>query len=69
MSDITMCKGEGCPAKEQCKRFTATPNEHWQSYFTESPIKEDGTCIMFWGDRQTSILDYLTDIVNGKENK
>lgn len=39
MIDICMCKGEGCPMKEKCLRFTAAPDENWQSYFVESPVK------------------------------
>ena len=41
MPDITMCKGEGCEAKNTCYRFTATPSKY-QPYFTESPIKDGG---------------------------
>lgn len=26
MSDKTLCKGNNCPMKEQCKRYTSTPN-------------------------------------------
>ncbi len=40
MPDITKCKGEGCEAKNTCYRFTATPSLY-QSYFTESPIKDN----------------------------
>lgn len=67
MADITKCKGEGCPAKEQCLRYTAPADELRQSYFMESPIK-DGKCDMYWGNRQTDILNMLQDIVNGKAN-
>lgn len=49
MTDITKCKGIGCPQKENCYRFTATADEY-QSYFVESPIK-DGKCDMYWGAR------------------
>jgi hypothetical protein len=68
MSDITMCKGTGCPAKEDCFRYTAPVNEHRQAYFMEPPIK-DGKCEMYWGVRQTYLFDMLKDIVNGNENK
>jgi len=27
MADITKCKGEGCPIKESCYRFTAEASE------------------------------------------
>lgn len=36
-----MCNGEECEAKNTCYRFTAKPNEFWQSYFTFTPIKND----------------------------
>jgi hypothetical protein len=63
MSDIAMCKGTGCPVKEQCYRFTAKPNEFRQSYFVEVPFK-DGKCEMFWGGVQDNILEDLIKIVN-----
>lgn len=37
MSDITMCKGMDCTIKNECYRYTAKPNEYWQSYFVKSP--------------------------------
>lgn len=39
--DITMCDDKECPLKETCYRFKATPSEFRQSYFSESPRKED----------------------------
>ena len=47
MPDITMCRGEGCPLKETCYRYTAVPDEYWQSYFVEVPVK-DGECEYYW---------------------
>lgn len=47
MPDITMCKGEEirngdsrkiCPRRETCYRYTAKPNDHWQSYFVVAPF-------------------------------
>lgn len=32
MADITKCSNVDCPIKKRCYRFTATPNEYWQSY-------------------------------------
>jgi len=61
MPDITMCKGDKCPIKEKCYRYTAEPDE-WQSYFTESPIK-NGKCD-FYDNR---IYNQLKNIVEGKE--
>lgn len=37
MTDITKCKGEDCPQKDKCYRFTA-PESEMQSYFAESPF-------------------------------
>lgn len=49
MADITMCNGDGCPIKQICYRFTATPDENRQSYFVDSP--NDGLlCDHFWDD-------------------
>jgi hypothetical protein len=47
MPDITMCWGDNCPIKETCYRYTATPSKWRQSYFAETPIKEDNTCDHF----------------------
>lgn len=68
MPDITMCEGTGCPRKESCHRFTATPSEYRQSYFETPPVKEDGKCEMYWGDAAQDIYDSLSDIVNGFRN-
>jgi hypothetical protein len=65
MSDITMCLGTDCPYKETCYRYTAKPNEYYQSYFTEAPIK-DGKCDMYWGDNAEAIFNQLKDIVKPK---
>jgi hypothetical protein len=67
MSDITKCHGDNCPVKEDCYRFTAKPDEYWQSWFTESPI-ENGKCDMYWGPNGESIWNQLKDIVKGDEN-
>jgi len=66
MADITLCKGNNCPMKEQCKRYTSPPNSTKQSYFTESPIK-DGKCDMFWGDVADVVMEQLNKIVRGEE--
>lgn len=47
MADITMCKDGTCPKKESCYRFTAHKDEFWQSYFVESPRKEN-ECDYLW---------------------
>ena len=66
MSDITLCKGNNCPMKEQCKRYTS-PNSTKQWYYTESPIK-DGKCDMFWGDVAENIMEQLKEITNENSN-
>lgn len=50
MPDITMCKGEGCEAKNTCHRFTAIPSMR-QSYFMGSPI-ENGRCDYYINDNR-----------------
>lgn len=65
MADITMCTGDGCPAKEICKRYTAKVSEY-QSWFSEPPIK-DGKCGMFWGEASESIFNTLCEAVVGKK--
>ena len=30
--DISMCLNKECPLRKSCKRYTATPSEHSQSY-------------------------------------
>jgi len=42
MADITKCTGEHCESKHTCYRYTAKPNEHYQSMFIGSPIKFGG---------------------------
>jgi len=47
MADITMCEGNNCPLKDRCFRYTATANEHWQSWMGVSPYI-DGSCELYW---------------------
>ena len=61
MADITMCKGIGCPHKEECYRYTAEADKLYQAYFSESPIA-DNKCEMYWGKQATSIWNQLKDI-------
>ena len=35
MADFTMCKGDNCPQKEKCYRYTAIPSPYRQSYYFE----------------------------------
>jgi hypothetical protein len=32
-----MCTGDGCPLKDTCYRFKATPSEYMQAFFTKPP--------------------------------
>lgn len=67
MSDIAKCRGDECPMKESCYRFTA-PSSEYQSYFVNTPIK-DGKCEMYWGQAQQDMIDILQEIVNGSAYK
>lgn len=67
MPDITMCKGAGCPHKEACYRFKATPSPYRQSYFAESPCIESPympgeiTCVYFEKIRRPQCLQLDDD--------
>ncbi len=64
MSDITKCKGEGCPMKETCRRFTANEGP-MQSYFAEIPliiIRNIASCDMYWGETQDHVFNFLKKI-------
>jgi len=51
MADITKCTGKGCTKKESCYRFTALDCRYRQSYFSLTPLKEDGTCEYYWDNK------------------
>jgi hypothetical protein len=51
MLDMTMCKGTDCPKKESCRRYTATPNPHRQSWLAWPPIRDKSNkddCNYYW---------------------
>jgi hypothetical protein len=53
MADITMCRPAECPRKEMCYRFTATPNNLYQSYFVDpvdACLSKDFAC--YWEVQQ-----------------
>jgi hypothetical protein len=56
-----MCKGDGCPMKETCYRFTANPSEFRQSYFMNAPIKEDNTCEYYWPNEKQNGTKKLSE--------
>lgn len=45
--DISMCRNEDCPSKEDCYRFKATPG-FWQSYMLFEFDKDKGKCDSYW---------------------
>lgn len=44
MPDITMCGGAGCERRDTCYRHTAHGSPYRQSFFTQPPVKPDGSC-------------------------
>lgn len=48
MADITMCSDDECPRAKKCYRHEAKRDEDWQSFFVESPRKENNSCRFFW---------------------
>lgn len=70
MADITKCKGDGCPVKDKCYRYTAPTNPYAQSYFLNPPYnKETNSCTLYWGETQQEILTQLEEIVKPKKLK
>lgn len=43
MPDISLCRNEFCPLRNNCYRATAVPSEYMQSYAVFE-LKEDGSC-------------------------
>lgn len=39
MSDITMCLGEGCAMRDECRRYTSKPDPLHQSYMRAPVIR------------------------------
>lgn len=46
-SDVTHVSRFVCPLREKCKRYLA-PAGKYQSWFSDYPLKRDGTCEEFW---------------------
>lgn len=63
MKDITKCKGEGCPIREDCYRFTHFTQDEWEYYFLETPYI-NGNCEMYHGKNQESIFSQLKKYLN-----
>ena len=51
IADITMCRGDKCPRKDKCYRYTAKPSDMLQTYFVTPPYKLDWSeCDYFWNN-------------------
>lgn len=62
MPDISMCKGGNCVKREECYRYTAVPNDHYQSYFGVIPYdQETGECEYFWDNAEYKGRTYTPD--------
>lgn len=46
MADISMCSNRACPSAENCYRFRAIANPHWQTYADFHPSFQ-GRCDWF----------------------
>lgn len=71
-NNITMCKGGKCPFKDMCHRYTAIPDEIYQSWFVKPPFKiKKGKpeCDMFWGAAANQLFVTLTEIMKSKKKK
>ena len=53
MPDISKCSGDECKKKEYCYRYTSKA-DYMQSYFTNPPLKEDGSCDEYLEDLRTT---------------
>lgn len=60
MADITMCKGNNCPLKNNCQRYIAKASTY-QSYFVDPPYIDD-ECDMFWEIKNSTKMKSLNDI-------
>lgn len=54
MPDITMCRGDECPRKQSCYRYTAKASDY-QSFFMTPPVK-DGECDHYWEDEPKELM-------------
>lgn len=51
--DISMCRNVDCPLRKKCYRFTASPNEYWQ---TISDFKYvNGSCDSFIDNKKFKV--------------
>ena len=61
MPDISMCDNESCPSRNTCFRFTAIPNEGWQSYGDFQIPKGKDKCEYYWDDTEIREQCYKGD--------
>jgi hypothetical protein len=68
MQDITKCKGDTCPQKETCYRFTSKPDTYRQSYFVKPPFTKKKKCEHYWRDVYTKQLRSVKERYEDKTN-
>lgn len=63
MMDITKCKGDGCPIKNRCYRYTAKSNVFYQSWFMETPlmVKKNKPYCQYFIDNSETIIKKLPE--------
>jgi len=47
MTDISKCTNTDCPSHQECWRFLAPGNEHWQAYAAFQPNEGEDKCEYF----------------------
>ena len=55
MPDITTCKGDTCPMRNHCYRYTAEESD-LQSYFLEPPFKS--TLMIYENDKSLGVMTF-----------
>lgn len=50
MPDISKCKNEECPSKNECYRYTVEPSDY-QSYASFNPEKGEDKCGYYWDNK------------------
>jgi hypothetical protein len=53
--DISMCSNKECSHKEECYRFTATPNEFSQAYADFKEIEKGEGCEHFMSNKNKGL--------------
>jgi hypothetical protein len=59
--DITKCLAIGCERRHTCYRYISQPYHFQQSYFTQTPLKEDGSCDYYWEHKPKKKNDRRTE--------